>query len=219
MTELAEIFDRVVVVNLARRSERLTRFWQTLGNDWPFRRPERFEAVDGSAVPAPREWQQGAGAWGCMLSHRQVIRSAIADNLDSILILEDDAIPAPGFAESAASFFSRVPSNWDCLMLGGQHLRRPKSIEPGVVQCTSTNRTHAFAVARNMMPGLLKFWETVTNDHCDIVLAACMGHFKTYAPDPFLIGQNSGYSDITAETTKLRFLSANDEAALIGTAP
>jgi GR25 family glycosyltransferase involved in LPS biosynthesis len=214
MQGLAETFDRVVVVNLARRAERMARFRQTLGEDWPFKQPERFEAVDGSAVPVPAEWQRGAGAWGCMLSHRQIIHSAIADGVDSILILEDDAVPVPQFGELAADFLSRVPADWDCLMLGGQHLMRPMSVAPGIVQCVSTSRTHAFAIRRRMMPGLLKFWEFVTDDHCDIVLAACMAHFKAYAPQPFLIGQSAGYSDITERSEELRFLSEAQQKSI-----
>jgi glycosyl transferase family 25 len=214
MDDLAATFDRVVVVNLARRPERMARFRETLGADWPFASPQRFEAIDGSAVAVPAEWQRGAGAWGCMLSHRQIVRSAIADDLDSILILEDDAVPVQRFGELVADFLSRVPADWDCLMLGGQHLMRPASCAPGIVQCVSTSRTHAFAIRRRMMPGLLKFWETVTDDHCDIVLAACMAHFKAYAPDPFLIGQNAGFSDITMRSEQLRFLSLVDQKSI-----
>lgn len=206
MDKLQATFDKVVVVNLARRPQRLQRFWAALGPDWPFRHPERFEAVDGQAVPVPGEWKQGAGAWGCMLSHRQVVRSAIADGLDSILILEDDASPIPSFATRVPDFLARVPADWDCLMLGGQHLRQPIAIGPGIVQCVGTQRTHAFALRRTMMPGLLKFWETVTNDHCDIVLSACMRFFKAYAPVPFLIGQDAGFSDITLQEEPTRFI-------------
>jgi GR25 family glycosyltransferase involved in LPS biosynthesis len=213
MENLEKFFDRVVVLNLARRPERIERFWQTLG-DWPFRKPERFEAIDGSAVTVPPEWKMGAGAWGCMLSHRQILRSAIADGLESILVLEDDALPSPNFNSLIASFLSNVPADWDCLMLGGQHLHTPKPIAPRVVQCISTHRTHAFAIRRKMMPGLSKFWETVTNDHCDIVLAACMSYFKAYAPDPFLIGQSPGFSDITMRPERLRFLSVADRVKL-----
>jgi len=202
--ELATAFDRVVVVNLARRPERMAEFWRNLGEAWPFARPRRFDAVDGSAVAIPAQWKRGAGAWGCMLSHRAIMREAIAEGIGSILVLEDDAVPVAGFGQKAADFLRRVPEDWDCLMLGGEHLAAPKPVAAGVVQCVSTNRTHAFAIRRRMMPGLLKFWETVTNDHCDIVLAACMGYFKAYAPQPFLIGQRAGFSDVTMREEKGR---------------
>lgn len=183
----------------------MARLWQLLGDDWPFRPPERFEAIDGSAVPVPDNWKLGAGAWGCMLSHRQVVRDAIADGLESILILEDDAVPVPCFATRVADFLSRVPADWDCLRLGGQHLRNPTPISPGIVQCVATNRAHAYALRRRMMPGLLRCWEMLAEDHCDIVLSACMRFFKAYAPDPFLIGQNDSYSDIGLKHKPTRF--------------
>jgi hypothetical protein len=149
-----------------------------------------------------------------MLSHRSIMQSAIANRLDSILVLEDDAEPVPDFTSHATDFLARVPADWDCLMLGGQHLVPPKFVAPGIVQCVATHRTHAFAVRKTMMPGLLKFWETVTNDHCDIVLAASMSYFKAYAPDPFLIGQAAGFSDITMqdELARLQFTSTAQAA-------
>ena len=183
----------------------MTQFSQMVSAGWPFREPERFEAVDGAAVSVPAEWKQGAGAWGCMLSHRQIIRSAIADELESILVLEDDAQVPPHFARGAEEFLAQVPADWDCLMLGGQHLQPPVPLAPGIVRCVGTQRTHGYAVRKSMMPGLLKFWELVTNDHCDIVLAACMNYFKAYAPDPFLIGQAAGFSDITQRAEHERF--------------
>lgn len=46
-SNLQQTFDRVVVINLARRADRLARFNRLLC-DWPFKTPQRFEAIDGS---------------------------------------------------------------------------------------------------------------------------------------------------------------------------
>ncbi len=104
-------------------------------------------------------------------------------------------------------FLAEAPADWDCLMFGGEHLSPPEPIAPSVVRCALTNRTHAFAVRGRMMGTLLSFWEATSNDHCDIVLASLMRHFKSYAPDPFLIGQDSGYSDVTESAESERFYS------------
>jgi len=205
--ELFDVFDRVVVVNLARRQDRLARFRQRL-NDWPFKQPERFEAVDGLAVGVPTGWEKGAGAWGCMLSHRAVVSAAIRDGISSLLVLEDDARPVPNFSLLAGEFLTNVPEDWDCLMLGAQHLLPPTLVCRGVVRCGAANRTHAYAIRGPMMSTLLKRWEQSANDHCDIILASLMQQFKAYAPNPFVIGQDAGYSDVTDTTEPVRFLSA-----------
>lgn len=212
-SDLRKTFERVVVINLARRRERLTRFVRSLG-DWPFEMPWRFEAVDGLQVGVPDCWNKGPGAWGCMLSHRALLGSAIASGVSSLLVLEDDAHPAPDFAALAADFLAKVPQDWDCLMFGGEHLREPVPIGPGVVRCMAANRTHAFALRGRMMPILLKYWHHYNTEHCDIVLASLMRHFNVYAPDPFLIGQDEGFSDITETNEGLRFLTARQLEAI-----
>src|SRR3984885_9151340 len=187
---LHDAFDRVVVINLARRSERMSRFTQ-LFETWPFKKPQRFEAIDGFQIQIPADWKKGPGAWGCMLSHRAVLGSAIADKVSSLFVLEDDARPVPNFTARAADFLANVPKDWDCLMFGAEHLVPPIPIRPGVLQCMGSNRTHAFALRGRMMPALLQLWNHFTTDHCDIVLASAMKYLKVYAPDPFLIGQEA----------------------------
>jgi hypothetical protein len=201
-----EPFDRVVVINLARRAERMARFNQ-LFQAWPFKTPQRFEAIDGSQVPLPGDWPHGPGAWGCMLSHRAVLGSAIADGVSALFVLEDDAHPAADFNLRAPEFLANVPADWDCLMFGAQHLRAPIVVSPGIVRCVASHRTHAFALRGEMMPILLGFWNRFNTDHCDIVLSSLMRHFKAYAPDPFLIGQDAGESDVTGQIERLRYFS------------
>jgi hypothetical protein len=204
--DISQAFDRVVVVNLARRRDRLERFWQTLGA-WPFKTPRRFEAIDGQAVGTPAGWDKGPGAWGCLLSHRAVLDSAINDGVRALLVLEDDAYPVENFSSLARAFIGKVPDDWDGLMLGAEHLRAPEPICPGVVRCVASNRSHAYAVRGRLMGVLSQFWSNTTNDHCDLVISSLMRHFKMYAPDPLLIGQDAGHSDVTGRREWLRFLA------------
>ena len=203
---LPETFERVVVINLARRTDRLADFTRRIC-DWPFKAPTRFEAVDGSTLNVPAEWKHGRGALGCFLSHRAVLGAAVADSVSSLLVLEDDACPVPNFTDRSAEFLSRVPPDWQCLMFGAEHLSPPVRVGRGIVQCTAANRAHAYSVRGPMMDGLLKMWNHFDTDHCDVVLASLMTHFKTYAPDPLLIGQGAGFSDITEQIETPRFLS------------
>jgi GR25 family glycosyltransferase involved in LPS biosynthesis len=206
-TATSDFFDRVVVVNLARRPHRLTAFVKRLEN-WPFKYPVRFEAVDGYAATPPETWTAGKGAWGCQLSHRGVLRAALADGLKNILVLEDDAYPVPDFARRALEFVAKVPDDWDGLMLGAQHLRPPLPIGNGIVRCEASHRTHGFAVRGRFLKALHDVWGLNKTDHCDIVLSSLMRVFKVYAPDPLLIGQDAGDSDVNLRRESLvRFLN------------
>jgi len=211
--ELRDTFDRVVVINLAKRSERLARFTRIF-EAWPFKPPQRFEAVDGLQLKLPPCKNRGPGAWGCMLSHQTVLASAIADKVSSLFVLEDDARPVPDFAARATEFLAKAPSDWDCLMFGGEHLMPPLAVSPGIVRCAGANRTHAYALRGNIMPILLAFWKHYKAEHCDIVLACLMRYFKVYAPNPFLIGQDAGHSDISDCEERLRFLSPGQIQAI-----
>lgn len=216
--QISETFDRVIVVNLARRPERLERFWSLLA-DWPLKKPERFEAVDGEAVGVPAGWDKGPGAWGCLLSHRTLLDRAIGDGVKSLLVLEDDAIPVENFGALAAEFLQSVPGDWDGLMLGAEHLLEPEPIRSGVVRCVAANRSHAYAVRGRFMKILSQFWHNNVNDHCDIVLSSLMRHFKVYAPDPLLIGQDVGHSDITGRREYLRFLTGEQKEKIADADP
>jgi hypothetical protein len=215
---LSETFDRVVVINLARRPERLARFWQLLGQ-WPFKTPQRFEAVDGEAVGVPPGWDKGPGAWGCLVSHRSVLESAINDGVRSLLVLEDDAYPVANIASLSARFLESVPNDWDGLMFGAEFLLPPQIISPGVVRCVAANRSHAYAVRGPLMQVLLHFWQNTTNDHCDIVISSLMRQFKFYAPDPLLIGQDAGRSDVTGRNEWLRFLAGSQKEQIADADP
>jgi hypothetical protein len=101
----------------------------------------------------------------------------------------------------------KVPDDWDGLMFGAEHLQPPETICPGVVRCRASNRSHAYAVRGRLMGVLSQFWRNTTNDHCDLVISSLMRHFKMYAPDPLLIGQDAGHSDVTGRKEWLRFLA------------
>lgn len=197
-----EYFDRVVVINLKRRIDRKERLLAHFSEiQWPFREPEWFEAVDSSLIPEPMFWTAGAGAWGCMQSHRQVLERAMMDGVNSLLVLEDDVFFVPGFAKKALSFMQNVPGDWEQIMFGGQFVDRDmkwtrEAVADGVDRVAGVERTHAYAVRGRFMRDLYSKWCASTG-HCDHVMGPFQHGRAVYAPSEFLAGQAEGKSDIS----------------------
>jgi hypothetical protein len=118
--------ERVVLINLKRRPDRLAAFRRLQSEKgWRLPEPQIFEAIDGAQVGEPSYYLAGAGAWGCLRSHVSILERAIMDDVSSILVLEDDLTWHADAWDRLAAFAKVVPPDWDQLMLGGQHIRPP----------------------------------------------------------------------------------------------
>jgi len=220
--ELAQLFEQVWVINLKRRPERLKRFWSELRSArWPFKIPDVFSAIEGDKVGVPNHWQTGGGSYGCLRSHQSILERAIQDDIQSLLVLEDDATFSSSFVTEVTSFLKKVPADWQCLMLGGQHVdSKPAPLCDGVVKPGGgggIQRTHCYALrGTEVMKALYKVWANASV-HCDWIMGPCMSNFQTYAPEPFLVGQAEGPSDISGQRNPTKFWRApsGDEPVII----
>ena len=210
--DIKNYFDAVVVVNLARRPERLAEFNRQLeAQEWPFLPPQVFEAVDGGAVPTPSNWTEGGGAYGCLRSHHRILESSILAGVSRLLVLEDDLVLCEDFATKVTQFLQTVPDDWEQIMFGGQHMQYPEDLRiPGVVRCFNCQRTHAYAVRGRMLKDLYRKWAEATDGHCDWIMGAMQAGYRVYAPDPFLCGQDGGKSDIRGIVQPVRFWDGSD---------
>jgi len=118
------------------------------------------------------------------------------EGVNTVLILEDDAEITEGFSEKVAEFLAKVPQDWEGIMLGGQHHAPPiETGIPGVVRVRYAQRTHAYIARRSYMRALQERWGNCTV-HIDWVMKGWQHTRVVYAPDPWLIGQAGGRSDI-----------------------
>lgn len=219
---LTDHFQRVVVLNLKRRDDRYRAFIEQphLPEDI-LEYLEVFEAIDGYKVPMPLHWRSGEGAWGCMQSHRQILQECIIGDIQSVLVLEDDAQFVDGFTQKFSDFMKRVPADWDSLMLGGQHIQPAIPFSEGIVKCQNTQRTHAYAVRGRFLKDLYRTWIS-TAGHCDHHMGPLHSRYNVYAPDPFLVAQSASKSDITCRDEKLRIWSKGQRpvnVCLVSSAP
>ncbi len=248
MLDLGRVFDRVVCINLDHRPDRWDRLQENLASvRWPFAPVQRVRAVNGRKTPAPPWWKAGAGAWGCYQSHLQVLSAAVHDGVNSLLILEDDAEFPQDFAPCVTRFLQLVPGDWDGMLLGGQHHvppeapetpearetpaspaspRTPEGVCDGVVKLRYATRTHCHALRGRFIAEALRHLVDLVDhrrrpgfhvDHRLAMLQQC-GRFNVYAPDPWLVGQAEGYSDIAGRAFGSRFWHTSGALARSGDA-
>jgi hypothetical protein len=126
----------------------------------------------------------------CSVSHQQALASAHAP----VLIFEDDAVFKPEFTLDLD-----YPADAEMVRLGGEHMDFPKPATPPFVLCTDVRLFHAYIVydpqalaARWPEPGMK--WE--------LALRPSAIGLKTYALDPFTVGQAAGRSGITLQNRR-----------------
>lgn len=193
------MFDRVVVISLARRPDRLAAFYDRLDGRLD---ALPYPATDGQEERPPAWWKTTPGAWGCYRSHAAVIDAAIADGVERLLVLEDDATFVPDFCDRLAAV--EIPADCGQLYLGGQHLTKPEPVTAGLVRGKNVNRTHAYAVFGRTALETLRdhlrpdpaIWTARHHvDHHYGILHR-ERRIGCYAVSPWLCGQAAGLSDV-----------------------
>jgi len=151
MINLSDCFEKIFIISLDQHEDRRTRLLRQLNEQGVYSpKVEVIRAIHGDSVGVPAWWKNGGGAWGCLLSHYAVIQKAAMDGLENFLVLEDDTILGPRFAEQLDACWPSVPQNWDQLYLGGQHLLEPVTISEHWVKAMDINRTHAYALNKRV---------------------------------------------------------------------
>ena len=229
MIDPTTFFSRCDVINLDDDTDRLAEFKaRTAPDRWPFVQPERWRAVAGKRAPHPDWWRGGGGAWGCFRSHLQIIEHCLVENVPSVLILEDDAVPCDDFARRVKPFLEAVPNDWGMIYLGGQHLMAgshpPRRVNAEVFRPYNVNRTHAFALSRDGMKAVYKHlcrqdWNAAQHIDHHLGRLHMSGSLPIYCPNEWLIGQAAGTSRISGRTTDLRFWKHAKEFATGGQSP
>jgi len=203
--KIANFFDRVFVINLARRSDRREQMKAEFAKGWPFYAdPEFFTAIDGETVQV-QNFDHGSAAYACGQSHLGCVRKALREGCERILILEDDATFCDSFEFKAERFIENLPTDWELAFFGGEHRQRPYRIESGLVRPISTDRLHAYALSRSGMEKLETIWSKGHRDHCDWALNRHLSEFKVYAHEKWLVGQRGGVSDINGQDKSIDF--------------
>lgn len=210
MPKFENVFQKVYCVNLDRRTDRWQEFCNNLPKDWPFAIPERWQAIDGKLCKSPPWWFQGNPAWGCYKSHLNIVEHCLNNGINSVLILEDDALFCDNFSEIVEDYINNLPENWGQIYFGANHLQRgagvPIKFNDYWYRPYNVNSTHCYALQMPFMQKMYIHLNRVQDwprgNHVDHHYGVL--HKKrvdpVYTSAECLVGQSTGKSDISGKT-------------------
>lgn len=179
-----ECFDKVVVINLDKRTDRLEKISKQLDElGITF---ERFSAIDGTGknpIIAGRD------------SHVEVWKQNLGKK---VLILEDDAYFVEGFQERFDEVIQTLPENWDVFYLGALIDKMTGKVikvnNDWYRQIVSTG-TQAYCLHPDMMQYFIDRIE-IYDGYIDVGLRILAEDTNAYITQPNLVTQYAGYSDL-----------------------
>lgn len=202
-----EYFDKIYCINLDRRPDRwedncLPQF-KKIGLD-----VERFSATDGKELKLPQGHVYSAELAGSY-SHLNVLKEAKKNNVEKLLLLEDDVVFTENVNELFNNVINNVPTDWDYLFFGGNHIGGFQQISDGVSKLNRSYAIHACGVKSSGYDVMIQHLEnkinTVMSDlsvthkpsvAADYFLGDLHRVLNTYCFIPHLAWQLDGHSDI-----------------------
>ena len=202
MATVNETFGDVYWINLDRRPDLRQQMEAELAKHHIA--ATRVPGFDMQDQPGLFNYVRSRGHIGCGLAHFTALTLAAYRDLPSVLILEDDAVFYPGFAENFDKAMADLPDDWDIFYLGAwtglpdQH--NTVRITDRIHRMGFGLWTHAYAVRYRVYDIVLQEMAT-TRDAVDQVIARLMHDLNVYVAIPPLATQSHHYSETDYQTS------------------
>jgi GR25 family glycosyltransferase involved in LPS biosynthesis len=192
--DINEVFPHKACINLDRDFDSWVRLQAALTRH-DIRGVHRVSAVDGCQLELPATWRHSAGAYGCLLSHLQVVRDARKRGLPSLLILEDDVVFDPAFSEKFPAFVRGLPADWDMVFLGALQREDPVPVAENVVRIRHAYSTYAYALRDSIFDAFIAANDGSPNQ-VDVNNGILQSNQNCYGFAPNLAWVESRYSPV-----------------------
>ena len=131
------------------------------------------------------------GVYGNLLSHLSILENALADDLESVLVLEDDVIFSRSFNEMQGSIAQNLRANhWDQLFIGHSiSTGLPRSGNGLVRYSGEFFWAHCYAVNRSILPKLVDYIRVTIDrppghpDGGKMYIDAALNQFRRRTPE------------------------------------
>jgi GR25 family glycosyltransferase involved in LPS biosynthesis len=185
-----EVFEKVIVINLAKRPDRMAQIKAQLdAHKITF---ERFEAIDGQELGI-------TGVAACALSHRAVIEKY--KDCQSLFIFEDDAELHLNFEQLWDAFIANLPDDWQMVYLGCNKIDW-QPIAKGIARLSAGIATHAYGAKQSVFDSMIDASKRA--EPIDLSYMQLQVSVPTYVAVPSMVGQVPGFSDIEHRFTDYR---------------
>jgi len=158
-----EFVNKVVYINLSHRVDRKEHIEEQLTKYITNSKIRRFDAI-----------RNEKGAIGCALSHIAVLEMAIAENWDSVFIVEDDFMWTEHFASGYDILKKLIQKDYDVIVLGGSFVKSYKNS----FKLISCNCALSYIINKTYYEKLLKCFKQAVEELT-----------KTYDPSKYAIDQ------------------------------
>lgn len=197
------LFDKIVYINLLRRPDRNQHIVNSLKYLGLLDMSERSDAVDGKQLDensisrflVSSEGISDAfnsemrvyepltkGGIGCALSHRNIYRKIIDENINRCLILEDDVKFDINFFSKMKLIENKIPQDFDILFLGYHFSNISKDINKYYFVPSKTYGLFGYVVSKEGAKKLLDLFPITYQ--IDTEISNNMNKFKVYCVDP-----------------------------------
>ena len=142
----------------------------------------------------PANWVHTPGAYGCLLSHLQVVREAQRLGVPSVLVFEDDVVFDEQLEKKFGACIEQLPPDWDMLFFGALHKDEPKKVSDNIARITQANSTYACALKATMFDDFIEL-NSQTEEVLDNNSLILQQRFNCYCFMPHLAWVETYHSD------------------------
>jgi glycosyl transferase family 25 len=155
---LFDYFDRVAIIHLPQRTDRFRSLKSELASVGLDIHSSKV-AIPEPPIPQDPNGFPSRGVYGNFLSHLGIIEAAYRDGLETVLILEDDAIFSKAFRRNQSKMAGYLVGNpWDQVFIGHSVADKLPDTPSGLVRFRgSFFWAHCYAVHRRIMPRMIEY--------------------------------------------------------------